>query len=510
MATVISKFDPKAKFIQNLDVLKRCLVDNSKEEFKASKEQVYLMRNFSSEVFRQIDIHKVYENYFNKCHVSKNILFLYKKDPRPIELKNVYFQNQEDDIEEIQTLDEGSTFYTRLKIKGFDFRKNIQFANINLSALLFFHEMTTDGLMIKQPIVPIDEDNFSSSYQQNYKKLNDTKMKNPFHFFLYYLENTKKENECDSSEYNELSKFLYTIHPDHQTLDVGNKTNDTSVCIRINEDYFSKHLIPFINEISNLDLFTFEGMIAMDKSIRNLSLSNQSSNIFIGGGYNKYTKFFKDSQPTVASKQKSIYDTYHWLEQKTIFETYRLFNLHFRNLCRLRFGTIRGLKEMYSFSHSFNNAVKSGLWNYDGSFPPRFGHISIITNLDDEELDQNWETQVNLIRERSKINCPDIDDIKETHDIYNDSESIVVNDSNIIDIEDNIETSSTTEHGTLSKVELLVKKILSNLNLDLSTKLFDIESKVWGSIQSDVKDFGKYSNPNEWANDGCISFWNQM
>ena len=61
MATVISKFDPKAKFIQNLDVLKRCLVDNSKEEFKASKEQVYLMRNFSSEVFRQIDIHIIVE-----------------------------------------------------------------------------------------------------------------------------------------------------------------------------------------------------------------------------------------------------------------------------------------------------------------------------------------------------------------------------------------------------------------------------------------------------------------
>ena len=117
------------------------VVDNSKKEFKASKDQVNLKRNLSTEVFCQIDIHKIYKNYFNKCHISKNILFQYKKDPKPIELKKVYFQNKECDKEEIQTLDEGSTFITRLRIKeGFDFCKNVKFANINLSALLFFHE----------------------------------------------------------------------------------------------------------------------------------------------------------------------------------------------------------------------------------------------------------------------------------------------------------------------------------------------------------------------------------
>ena len=86
-------------------------------------------------------------------------------------MKNVYFQNEEGDEEEIQTLDEGSTFITRLRIKGFDFHKNVQCTNMNLSALLFFHEIPNNGWMIKQPIVPIDKDKFSSSYEQNDMKM---------------------------------------------------------------------------------------------------------------------------------------------------------------------------------------------------------------------------------------------------------------------------------------------------------------------------------------------------
>lgn len=444
MATVISKYDPSKKWKDNLKVLERCLVDNDLDEYNTSKCQVIRMRNWSLEVFSQINIQKVFANYNKKCN---SILFKYKhpkENPNPIRLKSVYFQNEEHDKEEIQTLDYGggSNVISRLRIKGFDFRKNIRFERINLSTLLFFHEIAENDWIIKQPIVSIDKHNFLPSDKVNYMK-----MDNPFHLFVYKL--GERKGECEES------KRLYTIHPDHKKFD-QNRINTTPICKRINEDYFNKDFSQFFEEISNIDLFTYEGMIEMDKSIRKLSTRGHALTIFAKDCYEKYPRFFSSDKPTPAMTEKKIYHTYQG------------FSRHFRRLCRLRFGTIIGLNQIYSFSDSLYHSVNIGLWKFNSpSLTPNFGNTTIITNLDDEQLDNVWNIQKNIICERSRSTI-------------------------------------------LSKVENLVKSILSCLKLQLSIRFFDIQSSTWESVKDDFRIFVKYDNPKEWANDACICFWYEM
>lgn len=497
MATVISNYDPNKDWKENSKVLNKCLVDNSMAEYGASKDQVILMRNWSCQVFSQIDTHKVLENYYNKCHNSKDIIFFYKKNLKHIKLKKVYFQNDERDEEQILPLDDGSTFISRLTIEGFKFRNNIQISNINLSVMLFFHELVTNTWMIKQPIISIDKDNCLPSYEKSHVKMNI-----PFHLFVYKLCERKDKDESGTRNFDEdESKFLYTIHPDHQTLD-RNRRNTTSVCVRLHEGYFNKYLIPFINEISNLDLFTLKGMIQMDISIRRLALSNHSDEIFCGSAL--YRRFFNDDDQSTSALQ----------EKTSIFHTYVMFNKHFRNYCGLRFGTILGLNEIYSFSRCLSQAVGSGLYNYQDWINHVMGHRTIITNLDDEVLDRNWETQVNMIRERSRIIKPsEIDNSSIVPNLQDGTiESISISDSNVIVTQDSmvVEPSSSTEHRTLSEIEISMKEILSYFDMKLSMKVNDIVSAKWDAIKHDLKKFTTYSNKMTKANDVVIHFWNEM
>ena len=266
-----------------------------------------------------------------------------------------------------------------INISNFPFPINVPFKEMNLSLILLFHERSNDEQRILQP--PINHRSINHASLEfrsffNQMKKGNFRDQSTFHFLAYRLNNLTLAH---SKQMLVEERRIVAIDGETYTTKKKNVSKTSTTFFfgeRLSNEFFLRYLVPFIHNISSLDLFKKDDMIKMD---RIFSL-DRSVMVY------QYKRFFVNDKLSAAQQEAS---------SQSLF---RDFCTHFRKHSVIRLGTIEGIHRLYSV---FQISSQENINENDQYI--RGMHKCIITNLKDYSGDEGWKAQIHALRRYSKI-----------------------------------------------------------------------------------------------------------